>query len=353
MKKSSSITLGGILLHIEEDAYELLKSYIDSLELHFKNDSDKTDILEDIELRLAELLSEQLADKNSPVTKEMVEKAIATMGKPQDFEDGNDSKEFNEESYSQAENTYKKRLFRNPEGKIIGGVCSGLGTYFDIDPVIIRIGLVVLALLGIGFTIPLYIILWIVVPEAKTVTQRMQMTGESINIDSIKRNAKLGVDEIKNTVNNFARDKQTKNAFAKIGIFIGKVAPLVFKIIFGFSIAGICIGIMGLIALELSPKLIDLGLPPTVNPKAIYLIKHIDISLLGIGALIIAAAAVTTIFHMLPNIIFNNQSNNKSTGYIVAALTILGIIIMIVGLTKSIIDYQTVKEFIYYNNGKN
>lgn len=344
MKKTTSITIGGIVLHIDEDAFDLLNNYINSLNRHFEKDPEKAEILNDIEQRLAELLSEQLPDKGYSVKKEYVENAIRTMGTPQDFE--------NENSDTTATTTEKekktKQLYRNPEGKIFGGVCGGIAVYFAIDPTLIRITFVILTLFGAGFPIPLYIILWIIIPEAQTRTQKMEMKGESINIDSIKKNAQAGFEDIKSSVSDFAHSKNTQQAVSQIGVFIGKVAPIFFRVAFGLSIAAITIAIICLSTLEFSSNIINWGLPPTIDPELLFFLHKVDVHLFAIGILLVTTAAVISLFYILPNIIWGEKRYSRVATQITSVLTTIGIIVIIIALTKSIVDYQAIKEFLFY-----
>jgi len=349
MKQTTSINIGGIVLHIDDDAFQQLNEYIRRLEKHFEKDPEKTEILNDIEQRMAELLSEQLSSRERSVNVEHVKKAISIMGNPQDFD--NDTMETS--SAQSSDNDKKpKHFYRNPEGKIIAGVASGLGVYFNIDPVLIRIGLLILTLVGAGFPVPLYIILWIIIPEAQSRTQKMEMYGESINIDSIKKNAQAGFEDIKSTVRDFAHSSNTKNAVSQMGSFIGKVAPIVFKVVFGLSIAAITTGIIFLLLMEIHPNLVCWGLPPSLDPNVAYFLSRVDVSLLGIGFLLVASAAVTSLFYILPNVIWGGKTSSRVAVQISSALTTIGIIIIIIALTKSVIDYHAVKEFIFYGGNK-
>ncbi len=184
MKITVSINIGGYSFNIDEDAYSELKIYLKNLELHFAQEESSSEILSDIESRLAEIFRGKLTAYKQVITFEDVRQAISVMGTPEDILDteGPSAREkFSSPGYH--------RMYRDPDNRIIGGVCSGMGAYWDIDPVIIRILFVVLtATAGIGGLI--YLILYIVVPVARTTTQKIEMKGDPVNIHNIKESVK-------------------------------------------------------------------------------------------------------------------------------------------------------------------
>ena len=185
MNKVLNINLGGYPFVIDDVAFQHLKSYLDALLRHFENSEGCDEIISDIENRMAELLTERLGSRQIVVYQD-VQEAIKIMGTPEEFS----GDEFAEEAISYQDQEYRtgKRLFRNSDDKVIGGVCSGLAAYFGIeDPVWIRIAFAVSFLgAGIGF-IP-YIILWAVVPLAKTSADKLAMRGKKIDVNNIAKN---------------------------------------------------------------------------------------------------------------------------------------------------------------------
>jgi len=171
MKKNISINISGIIFHIEEDGYDSLKKYLDSVNKYFSNFEDSTEILADIESRIAEIFLTKLNEGKQVITAEDVNNLIATMGNVSDFKAAEEDTETAQAEHQQQKSEQKgssqpsppKRLFRDMQRKIIGGVCAGLANYFNTDPMWIRL---VLALLffAYGFGILAYIILWIVIP---------------------------------------------------------------------------------------------------------------------------------------------------------------------------------------------
>ncbi|MDO9613105.1 MAG: PspC domain-containing protein, partial [Bacteroidota bacterium] len=170
MKKTFTINISGSVFHIDDDAFEKLQKYLQLLNRHFGTAIEGQEILQDIEARIAELFIEKTANKVEVVTNEMVDEVIARMGKPEVFMDSEEetsAKTQAEGAFQDGEQKKRRRLYRDGDNRVIGGVCSGLGAYFNIDPVILRVIFVVLFFLGVGASFLIYIILWIVVPKAK------------------------------------------------------------------------------------------------------------------------------------------------------------------------------------------
>lgn len=185
MKTTVTINLGGFIFHIDDDAYEVLHSYLIALERQFTNETDYKEILSDIESRLAELFTETLANKKDVISKEDVAKIISIMGEPQDFStEDNQSNQSTKRTMSSYQST--KRLYRDPDNRVLGGVCGGLGAYFNSDPLLFRI-LFIIIFFGFGSGLIIYLILWIAVPEAVTTAQKLEMRGEPITIENIKK----------------------------------------------------------------------------------------------------------------------------------------------------------------------
>lgn len=172
MKKNISINISGIIFHIEEDGYDKLKNYLDSVHRYFSSFDESVEIIADIESRIAEIFLSKLSEGKQVITADDVDALVATMGSVKDFKAAEDemlgqpSTEDNEYDYADAETSGGRRLYRDVNRKIIGGVCAGVAHYFKIDPLWIRLLLVLLVLGSYGGLILLYIILWIVLPES-------------------------------------------------------------------------------------------------------------------------------------------------------------------------------------------
>ena len=221
MNKTININLAGIIFHLDEVAFEKFKTYLSNVKTALGKEESGEEIIADIEARIAEIFNLRMKENGSQVVNlSDVEFIIETLGQPEAFVDESE----NEVPKSSSKET--RRFFRNPDEKVIGGVCSGIGAYFDIDPVWIRVlFLVLLFFTGIGFIT--YVILWAAIPEAKTTAQKLQMRGEAVNLNNIEKlftkvEDYTSTEKIKSGVNSFV-------SFVVNGI--GSVFSFVFKFI--------------------------------------------------------------------------------------------------------------------------
>ncbi len=214
MNKTVTINISGIIFHIEEDAYDSLSKYLATIKGYFSNTNGGNEIMSDIEARIAELLQQKINANKQVVLMTDVETVIGIMGKPEEFAD-DDTKQQNKNDQENQTNfnteKIKRRLFRNPDEKAIGGVCSGLAAYFDIDIIWIRLAMFLLIFFG-GLSLWVYIVMWIIIPEAKTTADKLAMRGDPINIDNISKTFKDEAKEFKNKYGkNFDKTKFSNN----------------------------------------------------------------------------------------------------------------------------------------------
>lgn len=201
MKKTLTINLAGLVFNIDEDAYYSLQDYLKNIKTYFSEEKEVDDIMNDIEIRIAELLSEKITPARQVVTLQDIEEIIRIMGEPHEFGDPEKGKK---KTYYR---TSTKRVYRDPDNRILGGVCGGLGAYMGIDPIIIRIIFVVI-FFGFGAGLLIYLILWIIIPEAKTTAQKLEMRGEPVNVSNIGGFVR---EEFENLKNNFKSKKKDEN----------------------------------------------------------------------------------------------------------------------------------------------
>jgi phage shock protein PspC (stress-responsive transcriptional regulator) len=194
MKQMYSIDLAGMLFHINHDAYEALKDYLASVEGQFPKKEGK-EITQEIETRLAELFSGKINEQKQVITINDVKEAIEIIGKPEDFLSGEP-----EESNDEKSKNSGKRLYRDPENKVLGGVCSGLAAYFKVDIMLVRIIFILFTLIFASGLL-IYLILWIITPEARTYRQKREMYGKKFNFEHFKRKAQSEYEDIKNNFN--------------------------------------------------------------------------------------------------------------------------------------------------------
>jgi len=192
MEKTLTINISGTVFHIEEDAYAMLQKYTTTLKNYFGKDDEGKEIIADIEARIAEIFTEKTSLKNQAITLEWVEELIETLGTPENF-----SEEAGEEEPLAGQKSRKRKLYRDPEQTVIAGVCGGLAAYFNMDPVVIRLIAVLLAMLTSGAGVLVYLLLWIIVPKAVSTTQKLEMKGEEVTIKNIEKFLKDEMDAVK------------------------------------------------------------------------------------------------------------------------------------------------------------
>ena len=235
MNTTKDIHLSHAKFTMDEEAYKVLKAYLNNLSVAFSSNSSKNEILEDIESHIAELFS-----KNNTVNRVIsvleVNNAIEVLGTPEELAEDEDKNEPIKNS-----NTNKK-LFRDIDDSYVGGVASGLSHYFGISPAWIRILFILFFFLPIPFTTLAYIILWIVVPPAKTSADKIRMNGEAVSVASIKNKIESVLPEIEKEILDFDK-KYSKKLWEKVKYYSKKTTSFlllifpkllkIFSIIFG------------------------------------------------------------------------------------------------------------------------
>ena len=243
MNKTVNINLAGMVFHINEDAFEILNNYLNTLKNHFKNEESADEILKDIEGRIAELFTERLNNKEA-VSLTDINEVITIMGEPSQYDDEIEQEKPQEQQHKEEDLRKGKRrkVFRDEEGRMIGGVCSGMANYFDISVFWSRIiFFFLLFIMGPGAPF-IYIMLWIALPSAKTTAEKLEMKGEKVNINNIEKNIKDELNIIENKILD-ADKKYTKEIFGA-NSFFRKIVDFCIRVITGiFKFIGSCFGI--------------------------------------------------------------------------------------------------------------
>ncbi len=428
MKKVININFQGAVVPIEETSYELLKQYIESLRHYFANEEGRDEIINDIESRISELFQERLKKGSTCISDDDVNSIIKNMGRPQDLEEAENGEQFNSAANTKDEfkekresnhqdnwNWKGKRLYRDENHKILGGVCSGIAAYFGIDPVIVRvlfivsgIGFLLYLLLwifvpgsnmlvngvrkrlyrnpdgkiiggvcsGIGsyfnfnpwlpriiFLIPfisfffrwghigpltfpnfitfsfspgtfiIYIILWLVIPEAHTTSEKLEMKGEKVDLNSIKnsvveemKGVKERVGKLGKEAGSLAKEKggemgqEMKFAAKRTSGVLGNIIVTLFKV-FAYFVLG-CIALALIVAL-FSLAVVSIGLFPLKE----FVLTDGWQSALAWGTLIFfigvpVIGVITFIIRRIARI----KSNNRMMRYSFIGLWLLGIV---------------------------
>jgi len=230
MNKTVNINLGGMFFHIDEDAYQKLTRYFDAIKRSLSNSNGQDEIIKDIEMRIAELVTEKHSNDKQVINVREVEEIIIIMGQPEDYRIDIDDEQPKSTAFSGAKTT--KKLYRDKDKGMIGGVAAGLGHYFGIDPVWLRILLVLFVWLG-GSGVIAYIVLWIVMPEAITTSEKLEMTGEPVTISNIEKKVREEFDNVSQKFKNTNFDEmgnQVKTGADRFASGIGDVFSNIFKV---------------------------------------------------------------------------------------------------------------------------
>lgn len=194
MKLTVNINLGGYAFNVDEDAYERLRQYLKTIEKEFSGETSSAEIISDIEGRVAELFKMRLNTYKQVINMKDIEEVMDTLGSPE-LISGSEPAGSEPRTASSS-----RRIYRDPDGRIFGGVCSGLAAYLNMDALVMRIIFAILILAG-GFGILIYLLLWIVLPEARTTAQKLEMRGDPVNIENIKESVKREFDTVKKKMN--------------------------------------------------------------------------------------------------------------------------------------------------------
>ncbi|MBR4756283.1 MAG: PspC domain-containing protein [Bacteroidales bacterium] len=197
MKKVVNASIGGRSFAIDEDAYNRLSIYFDHFKARLNKDTQTAgeEVMADLESRIAELFDQGIGGASYRVVDyDLVSKVVNQLGMPDgsaepyesSYQEGARQAGGPDFSYSGDKGEEKKRLFRDPDSKVVGGVCSGLAAFLNIDITIVRI-IILLAILLWGSGLVVYLVLWLVVPLAKTPAQKCEMRGLEPNAENMKR----------------------------------------------------------------------------------------------------------------------------------------------------------------------
>jgi phage shock protein PspC (stress-responsive transcriptional regulator) len=244
MDKTIKINLGGSLFHIDEEAYKILRKYLQDIDAWLRNTPGGPETIEDIESRIAEIFQSQ-GGTAGVISKENIEAMISTIGRPEDFDTSSETTETREPHY---QSYSRKKLYRNPDDQIISGICGGIGAFLNMEAVWVRLLFILFAcFFGVGFFV--YIALWIALPSAHSDSQKKEMYGTNDYLAVMKRQktgyAGSSVSSAYST--SVAGGSGVGNAFNEVFRAIGKVLFIILRIF--LIVVGITFVISGFLAL--------------------------------------------------------------------------------------------------------
>jgi phage shock protein PspC (stress-responsive transcriptional regulator) len=352
MNKTVNINIGGLFFHIDEDAYQKLSRYFDAIKRSLSNSSGKDEIMKDIEMRVAELLTEKQKSDKHVINNKDVDEVIVVMGQPEDYRIDDDSTETKSEPYYNIPT--RKKLYRDKDRGLIGGVCTGLGHYFGVETVWIKIIFLLLAFTSFG--IIAYIILWIATPKAITTSEKLEMTGEPVTISNIEKKVREEFESVSNKFKNANYDEmgnQVKSGAERVANGLGdvimkvlgafaKVLGAIILVFSALSLAGIFIG------------LFTFGTTSFIDApwqRYVDAVNYTDVPLWAFGLLVFLAIGIPLFFFLLLGLkllVTNMKSLGAAAKYSLLAIWIFAVgALVVIGIkqsTESAFEGKTVQK---------
>ncbi|MGK0385073.1 MAG: phage shock protein PspC (stress-responsive transcriptional regulator) [Bacteroidia bacterium] len=340
MNKTITSNIAGYVFHIDENAFNKLDAYLNTIRSYFTDSQGKDEIIADIEARLAEMLHEKIGDMKQVVSLEDVNQVIIIMGQPEAFIDDDPESAGWTEQKSQPSGSETKRLFRDPDNKVIGGVCAGVSNYLGLgDAIWLRLALVIsFFFFGTGFL--LYLILLIIIPEAKTTADKLHMRGENVTVSNIEKRVNEELGTVKNKWNdlhgNSGAGRKIGNLLHRIITLVGSLVLLLIKFIgkiigFAFVVVGV-IGLLSVIGVPFGlPTIISLGSEGAMSALDVQDIFHNLVGGTGmitwitITGILVWGIPMAALAFFGVKLLFNFRSHNRGIGLSFLGLWIVGL----------------------------
>lgn len=367
MNKTVNINLAGIIFHVDEDAYGRLSGYLQALKAKFAGEPGGDEIIADVEARMAELFQDRTGDSKQVITRIDVDEVIAILGEPEDYEDledegssstSSESASFNSSGGS-SERKGRRRIFRNPDDAIVGGVAGGLGAYLNIDPVFIRL-IFVVSFFGWGTGFLLYLVLWIIIPEAKTTAEKLEMRGEDVNLSNIERSIKDEIDNLKDRLNDLGNDagktarkgasasKRGIDRLVDLLVAIIRVFVKVVLAIVGFSLIIAAISLIAALVGTMfgasmwfvawpDPGLAGIGF---MEIQDLLFLDNRHFWLTALGLLLVILAPLVGIIALGARLLFSVPKLSRMTNTVLSVLFGAGVIMTIIGAIRLGADFD-------------
>jgi phage shock protein PspC (stress-responsive transcriptional regulator) len=346
MNKTVNINLGGLVFHIDEDAFQKLTNYFEAIKRSLSNTSGQEEIIKDIEIRIGEIISEKHTSDKQVISLRQVDEIILIMGQPEDYRIEGDEPIDMEPNYTNTKIT--KKLYRDEENAVIGGVLAGLGHYFGVDKAILRVILLIMVFAwGTGFVA--YIILWIAMPVAKTTSEKLEMRGEPVTISNIEKKVREEIETLSGKIKSTdfegvkrglkSNGNKLKDSFGEIiGSLINIFAKVIGALMIIASIAILVVFLIGVLAFGTTNfegfpfhSFIELG-------------NFTDYPIWFFGMLFYLAVSIPSVFVLLLGVKIVSPTS-KSIGSI-AKYVLLSIWIITIGILISI-GVKQASEYAY------
>lgn len=335
MNKTVTVNIGGMVFHIEEQAYDQLKKYLEAIRGYFTSSDGRDEIIQDIESRVAEMFTERIGTSRQVVIASDVEHVINTMGRPEQVagtdEENSENKSSSNIGGSTSEGRGYRRLYRDPDDKVIGGVCSGISHYIGIDPIWLRL-IFAIAFFVMGTGLLLYILLLVIVPKAKSTTEKLEMKGQPVNIDNIKKTIEEEVEDIKSRISGKGSSRGGSSRIANFFEAIGAIIVAAIKFFVGFI--GVIIAIV-LIALLFALFVTLLGMSGVIGGDSLpifltqFFLESWQVNTGMFALALVVGIPLIVILYRIARSLFKLKNESKLFNYSTGILWIVGMLLTI------------------------
>ena len=338
MKKTININLGGQPFIIDEQAYDILHRYFEALKQKFTNESEQKEILSDIEDRVAEVFTQRLGKTKAVVDEEDVLYIISLMGRPEDIAGETEAAAPGQETKGTTTSApaysgpVEKKFFRDPDNKKVGGVISGLCQYFGWgDPTWIRVVTLVLLILSIFTSLPfffpiaiIYLILLIVVPEASSSAEKLQMRGQPVTIQNIEKEVRDAMTTAGNSINTMVKDTDIRSKVASTGL---SVTTALFKIFLAFVIMVCFVMMLALVGFCFGFSLLSSSSLSELTHMVVS--SRYTIMLFDLGILLTLGIPIVLILYFSIRFLTDSKAKNHSVLFTLFGGWLVGIAILL------------------------
>lgn len=352
MNKTISVNIGGFVFHIEEQAYAELRQYLEAISNGIPLNEGRQEIMSDIEARIAEIFKEALqASKKEVVVAADVKSAINTMGRPEEitdpFQQATDQKE---NSFSTTYSRSYKMLYRDGDERILGGVCSGLGHYFGLNPIMFRAAFVI-AFVFWGSGLLLYLILLLIIPKAKTTAEKLEMRGRPVNLKEIRKNveeefgeigknAEAGYKNLESEIKNSNWQQRVNGFFDMLGVLLSRLFKIVAKF-FAVIIWFISVVLLLSLTATLFAKIFGFDFVSTMNYDGNEFFDGANSNLFLMGIVLLIGTPAFALTYITTKFIFGIKKSFKPMPWILSVLFFAGLVCAMIATISTANDFKS------------
>lgn len=335
MKKTLNINIGNSIIHLEEDAYEMLTVYLNEVKHHFAKNADDFEIVTDIENRIAEMFGEILTGQQKQVIDiQDVQAVIAQMGSVKDFESSEEEEEVSGNYQAMPAHDGIKKLYRDTDQAMIAGVCVGLGHYLNIEARWLRLAALISIFIG-GSGILIYLIMWIVIPRAESKSEKMAMRGEAANLRGFMNSHQNPL------------LKQSRGFLAEffefLGNFINGTGKVVLKVVAtGVVIFGSFLLLMLIVSLA---GVFGMWDADVYNNFPFSVINESYFSTMVFAVFIVLLIPILALVLFSIRVAFNGKPINKTLSYGLLMIWLVGVAVSVFYIAKVSAEFKESAEF--------